>query len=306
MQTYYSFVRTQIFLFLCISAVCTAQTKKSASTANGLRGGSGKAQKGQFPVKKGKMMMGQSAFVQEMKNGAINWTDQYIEAEGSSVVDNERFKNPTQARLMAQRGAVVVAQRNLLEIVNGVLVEGQTTVKDLVVQSDEVSTKVSGMLKGAVQVGKTVYEDGAATVRLRIPLYNDGLGEAVDTTAKPPMPEPEVIPTPADSVPQNVMLAVNGNYQPRLFPKLSDDQNKMIWDLAQAFDPTNGKAPSLIKKSEQALQALKGKKGTEVLDVVQDQLGNLVLDPKSSAKVEKWKKIGLTIWKVVKTLILPI
>lgn len=251
-------------------------------------------------------MMGQSAFVQEMKNGAINWTDQYIEAEGSSVVDNERFKNPTQARLMAQRGAVVVAQRNLLEIVNGVLVEGQTTVKDLVVQSDEVSTKVSGMLKGAVQVGKTVYEDGAATVRLRIPLYNDGLGEAVDTTAKPPIPEPEVIPTPADSVPQNVMLAVNGNYQPRLFPKLSDDQNKMIWDLAQAFDPTNGKAPSLIKKSEQALQALKGKKGTEVLDVVQDQLGNLVLDPKSSAKVEKWKKIGLTIWKVVKTLILPI
>ena len=248
-----------------------------------------------------------SDFVQEMEHGKINWTDQYIEAEGSSIMDSSRFKLKNQAKLMAQRGAIVDAQRNLLEIVNGVLVEGQTTVKDLVVESDEVKTKVSGMLKGAVKVGKTTYEDGVATVRLRIPLYADGLAEAVDTT---PAPDPVLVdpnaPVVQDSLPKQVMLSVSGTYNPRLFPTLTDSQNKIIWDMAQSFDPTKGKALSIVKQGSGALEAMKGKKGMELLEVAQDQLGNLVLNDKSKARVEKWKKAGLLIWGLVKKLILPI
>ena len=248
-----------------------------------------------------------SDFVQEMEHGKINWTDQYIEAEGSSIMDSSRFKLRNQAKLMAQRGAIVDAQRNLLEIVNGVLVEGQTTVKDLVVESDEVKTKVSGMLKGAVKVGKTTYEDGVATVRLRIPLYADGLAEAVDTTPAPaPVPVDPNVPVVQDSLPKSVMLSVSGTYNPRLFPTLTDSQNKIIWDMAQSFDPTKGKALSIVKQGSGALEAMKGKKGVELLDVAQDQLGNLVLNEKSKARVEKWKKAGLLIWGLVKKLILPI
>ena len=302
---YYRLMNTKKISFLFLLAAFTAFTIQ-AQTSN--LSGKKTSTKAKTSKKSTTATSGTYDFVEPQKNGSINWTDQYIEAEGNSVMDPERFKLPSQARLMAQRGAIVDAQRNLLEIVNGVLVEGQTTVKDLVVESDEVKTKVSGMLKGAVQVGKTVYGEGTATVRLRIPLYKDGLAEAVDTTSLAPVdPVPaNVVPAPSDSLPSNVVLAVQGNYQPRLFPKLNDSQNQMLWDLAQAFDPTNGKAPSLVKKTQQALEALKGKKGTEVLDVVQDQLGNLVLNKKSSEKIEKWKKIGLTIWKVVKTLILPI
>ncbi len=248
-----------------------------------------------------------SDFVQEMEHGKINWTDQYIEAEGSSIMDSSRFKLRNQAKLMAQRGAIVDAQRNLLEIVNGVLVEGQTTVKDLVVESDEVKTKVSGMLKGAVKVGKTTYEDGVATVRLRIPLYADGLAEAVDTTHAPaPVPVDPNVPVVQDSLPKQVMLSVSGTYNPRLFPTLTDSQNKIIWDMAQSFDPTKGKALSIVKQGSGALEAMKGKKGMELLEVAQDQLGNLVLNEKSKARVEKWKKAGLLIWGLVKKLILPI
>jgi len=248
-----------------------------------------------------------SDFVQEMDHGKINWTDQYIEAEGSSIMDSSRFKLRNQAKLMAQRGAIVDAQRNLLEIVNGVLVEGQTTVKDLVVESDEVKTKVSGMLKGAVKVGKTTYEDGVATVRLRIPLYADGLAEAVDTTPAPaPVPVDPNAPVVQDSLPKSVMLSVSGTYNPRLFPTLTDSQNKIIWDMAQSFDPTKGKALSIVKQGSGALEAMKGKKGMELLEVAQDQLGNLVLNDKSKARVEKWKKAGLLIWGLVKKLILPI
>ena len=245
-----------------------------------------------------------SDFVEKMDKGQINWTNQYIEAEGNSVFDTTRFKIKNQAKLMAQRGAMVDAQRNLLEIVNGVLVEGQTTVKDLVVESDEVKTKVSGMLKGAMQVGKTKFEDGIATIRLRIPLYADGLAEAVDTM--PFQPIPKATETSADSLPANVVLSVSGGYKPRLFPKLTDDQNNIILDMANAFDPSNGKAPTIVKQSLQSLTALKGKKGVELLEAVQDQLGNLVLSEKSRARVEKWKKAGLLVWGLVKKLILPI
>jgi len=254
-----------------------------------------------------KKMASGSNFIQEMEHGQINWTDQYIEAEGSSIMDSSRFKLKNQAKLMAQRGAIVDAQRNLLEIVNGVLVEGQTTVKDLVVESDEVKTKVSGMLKGAIKIGKTQYEDGVATVRLRIPLYADGLAEAVDTTT--PAPAPVVDPAIAvvqDSIPTNVMLRVSGTYKPRLFPTLTDAQNQVIWDMANSFDPTKGKALSIVQQGKGAVEAMKGKKGVEFLEVAQDQLGNLVLNDKSKARVEKWKKAGLLIWGLVKKLILPI
>ena len=40
----------------------------------------------------------------------VNWTTQYIEAKGWSVIDTARFKIPGQAKLMARRGAVVDAQ----------------------------------------------------------------------------------------------------------------------------------------------------------------------------------------------------
>ncbi len=243
-------------------------------------------------------------FVEKMEKGQVNWTDQFIEAEGNSVFDTTRFKIKNQARLMAQRGAIVDAQRNLLEIVNGVLVEGQTTVKDLVVESDEVKSKVSGLLKGAVQVGKTKFEDGVATVRLRIPLYAEGLAQAVDTTAHPaPVPNP---PAKVDSLPSEVFLSVSGAYKPRLFPNITDEQNNIIMNLADSFDPTKGKAPQIVRQSQEIFNALKGKKGKELLEAAQDKLGNLVLTDKSKERVEKWKQAGLLVWGVIKKLILPI
>jgi hypothetical protein len=295
---HYHFItmKNTIFLFLaiCLCLPAIGQTLKPSKNMGGKRA----VNRIQPPP-----MQTKNEFVEKFEKGSINWTEQYIEAEGNSVFDTLRFKIKNQARLMAQRGAIVDAQRNLLEVVNGVLVEGQTTVKDLAVESDEIRTKVSGTLKGAVQVGKTKFEDGVATVRLRIPLYKDGLAEAVDTTK--PAPEPSPAPAVADTVPQNVVLAVNGTYKPRLFPKLTDDQNKILLDMADAFDPTHGKAPKILRQSQATVDALKGKKGTALLEAAQDQLGNLVLSQKSKERVEKWKQAGLLIWGLVKKLILP-
>lgn len=243
-------------------------------------------------------------FVEPLKNGEINWTDQYIEAEGNSVIDNGRFKIPAQARLMAQRGAIADAQRNLLEIVSGVYVEGTTTVENLMVQSDNIKTTVKGLLKGARQVGNTQFTDELATVKLRIPLYKSGLGDALVEEVKKDDAPAEPIPAQTDST--QLILQVKGDYKPRLFPTLTDEQGKVLGDLAETMDPTGGQAVKILKAGEKGLKALKTGNATEILEVIQDASGNLKLSDKNKEKLEKWKTVGRTIWSIVKAIILPI
>src|SRR5690606_37275715 len=117
--------------------------------------------------------------IENKPNGSINWTQQYVEAKGQSVIDNERFKNPAQAKAMATRGAVVVAQRNLLEMVQGVNVVGETTVQDMITTSDYIYTRVEGLIKGAQQFGPAKELDGMIEVTMRMPIYgNDGIASA--------------------------------------------------------------------------------------------------------------------------------
>ena len=82
-------------------------------------------------------------------------------------MNREKFTLPGQAEEMAIRGAVVVAQRNLLEIIDGVQVYGQTVVKDLETQSDIIVTRIQGIIKGAMPVDTVVTKD-YAQVTLRI------------------------------------------------------------------------------------------------------------------------------------------
>ncbi len=84
-----------------------------------------------------------------------------ISAEGFGFADASRFSEP-QARLMALRAAKIDAQRNLLEVINGVRVTAGTTVKDMMLESDIIGTRVKGMLQGSFETASTVSrEDGS-------------------------------------------------------------------------------------------------------------------------------------------------
>lgn len=119
--------------------------------------------------------------VEKTEKGSINWSSQYVEATGVSILDTDRFKNAAQAKAMATRGAVVDAQRNLLETIKGVQVTGETTVENFMTTSDKVTTKVQGVIKGAYMVGNPrTTPDGAIEVTMRVPLYaKNGLAPAV-------------------------------------------------------------------------------------------------------------------------------
>lgn len=95
----------------------------------------------------------------------------YLDAKGTAFAPFKEGKSHFQARRMAQLGAKIDAQRNLSEAVNGVNVVSGSVVKDMVLQSDAIATKMKGFVGGAFVVSdETIKEsDGyVAEVTLRI------------------------------------------------------------------------------------------------------------------------------------------
>ncbi len=86
-------------------------------------------------------------------------TQGVIEAAGMGTVDLAKTRNRIQAKLLAKRSARVDAQRNLLEMVEGVRVTSGTTVKDAQLESDLVANRVKGLLRGAFVVAENIIEE---------------------------------------------------------------------------------------------------------------------------------------------------
>lgn len=112
-----------------------------------------------------------------------------------------------QSRYRAMRAAQVVAQRELLEILEGLRLYGNTTVKNGMLQSDQIRTSVDGFLRGAVKCGETFHGDrGYGEVCMR--LYIRGKGGLYDIIL-PLMKENDLMPRQ------------RSYYKPRLIPKVT-------------------------------------------------------------------------------------
>ncbi|MFT4713714.1 MAG: hypothetical protein ACJAVI_001689 [Candidatus Azotimanducaceae bacterium] len=97
-----------------------------------------------------------------------------VEATGMGTVDLSKTQNKIQAKLLAKRAARVDAQRNLLEMVEGVRVTSGTTVKDAQLESDLVANRVKGLLRGAFVVEENIIEeDGDLLAEVKLGLCID-------------------------------------------------------------------------------------------------------------------------------------
>ena len=101
-------------------------------------------------------------------NGActINWTEGTITCKGESAEGQSGFA--------AKRVAVVVAQRNLLEVVKGVRINSEVTIAQGLRSSDVITSRVEGVIKGA-EVLEVKYDEaaGASTALVRIRIGSD-------------------------------------------------------------------------------------------------------------------------------------
>jgi hypothetical protein len=116
-------------------------------------------------------------------NSGINWTNGSAVAEGAGLA--KPGTPPSLAKMMACRAALVDAQRNLLESLQGIRVEGITIVDKLMLKSDLIKSSVEGSLKGAVMTSRRPQADGTCEVTLTAPIAGNFARNVYSTVLGP-------------------------------------------------------------------------------------------------------------------------
>ena len=105
---------------------------------------------------------------EQQTNGCIDWEKGVIYATGMGVA-NPRFKSAAQRKYSSHQAALVVAKRNLLEMVQDVQISSSQTVKEGMLESDVIKTEVHGTLRHVAEVGRPKSSsDGSTWVTVKM------------------------------------------------------------------------------------------------------------------------------------------
>ena len=152
-----------------------------------------------------------TSFRAEAALGA-DWNSHMITVTGSGIPP--AGTRAGQARLLARRAAIADAYRQLAEIVEGVQVDGETTVEMAMLKSDTIRLNVSAVIKGAQIIDENVSSDGAYEVTMQLPMFGATNSLASAVLEPPPyvepFPEPEPIRPSSPSV--SIDITVRGVY----------------------------------------------------------------------------------------------
>lgn len=169
-------------------------------------------------------------------SGEIDWSGNTVRATGTGVLDPDN-PNVAQARLMAERAAVVVAQRNLLETVQGVRVDSETRVENFMTDYDVIYTRVEGIVRNTHQLGPARYDSlaGIVEVELEMEIHSpQGLSGALSTVLDSPGISAESMsPQTRDFLEQYSALVFDGSQaglQPSMYPKIYDANGNLLLD----------------------------------------------------------------------------
>lgn len=91
------------------------------------------------------------------------------------------------AKLMARRGAIMDAQRVLLDTIKGTAVDAESTMVNFITTSDVLKTKVQGVITGARIIAEDADADGNYHVRMAVPAY--GVGSVAEAAINAVVPD---------------------------------------------------------------------------------------------------------------------
>jgi hypothetical protein len=176
----------------------------------------------------------QNSVVVEKENGIIDWSKNYIEARGMGVAPTG--KSGAQAKALAERGAIVDLQRNLLEFLVGVHVDARTTMNDFMAE-DRVRTEVHGMIKNVeLMEGEWDGESYKVSGRVRLPQ----LLVVVTPSIAPKAPKPQASSGAPKTAGKFTGLVIDARHLP-ITPSLSfsvvDESGREVYGINFA-DPT--------------------------------------------------------------------
>ena len=116
------------------------------------------------------LALSEGTYAQEERlKGEINWVGGYISGVGYATATPTG--NKAKDRLSVLRAAEVMAQRALVETIQGVRIDSETIVENMMLRDDVVRSRVQGVIKGAQIVSRNVeWIDGAplGTVEMRV------------------------------------------------------------------------------------------------------------------------------------------
>lgn len=153
----------------------------------------------------------------------------YIQVVGVSEEGQSRYK--------AMRAATVVAQRDLLEIMEGLRLAGQTTVKDGMLQSDDIRTSITGFLRGAVKCGEKYHND-RQYAEVCMKLHIRGKGGLYDVIL--PLIKEKKIQRVTPELPTDY-------YKPQLIPKVVGAE--VVAETVQKKIPEIGGKPAAVTET---------------------------------------------------------
>jgi hypothetical protein len=133
-------------------------------------------------------------------SGKVDWTNGVVMVVGIGAPP-ANAANAAQARAMAKRAALVVAQRNMLETLKGVRVDSETLVENFITTSDRIRTAVQGIIRGASEMKTQYMSDGSVEVTIAIKLAGALAEELLPKPAGPAQPIVPPAPAGAPSVP---------------------------------------------------------------------------------------------------------
>lgn len=159
-----------------------------------------------------------------------------IRADGYGIIPSGM---PTgAAKLMARRAAIGDAQRNLLESIQGIAVDSETTIENFMLKSDVIHTKVSGIVKGAVVISESVQNDGTYKVTMSVPMYGvDSIADvAVNAVVGDKVPVP--VPEPSSAF-KPIKGSISGGYTGLV---INAKGSGLVRTFCPAIYDTNGRA----------------------------------------------------------------
>lgn len=156
------------------------------------------------------IIMSTSVFASSSQSkGDVNWENSTIEGVGVGVAPPTAL-NPGHAKALARRAAIVNAYRALAETAQGVTIDGETTVENLMVTNEVTKTKISAVVKGAEIIKEDYDGNGMYTVTMRVKLY--GVSNSIASAVMPQTNVIEPLPTPNTNTSTPTRLNASGAY----------------------------------------------------------------------------------------------
>ena len=165
--------------------------------------------------------------IQQQGHGTINWTSGTISARGFGLASSAVPSGA--AFTMAERAAIAVARRNLLELIVGIRIDSETIVENYLVKSDVITSRVQGLIKNAVVQEKSPLLDGGVEVILALNIW--GANSLVASVVPENTPASASNQSDESSGPfTGIIFDTRGlDIQPAAFPSVTDVTGEVIY-----------------------------------------------------------------------------